>query len=113
MVTIAVDDEMRLAEHTAKLMRKIDPAGTHTAEQEHQKALAAVGADDVLIKMWNVWSVDTGKINCDYYDFLRLDMSATNNFRGEYMTQYSWAEMTTGNLMGIAETETGHGSENY
>ena len=68
-----------------------------------KKDLAAVGAEDVISKMWNVWSINTDKINCDYYDFLRSDSSAINRFRGEYMSQYSWAEMTIGNLINLTE----------
>ena len=36
----------------------------------------------------------TIKVDCDYYNFLRGSRSATNSYRGEYMTQYSWAEVT-------------------
>ena len=39
-------------------------------------------------------SLDTSKVDCDYYNFLRGDRSAFNSYRGEYMTQYSWAEVT-------------------
>ena len=38
--------------------------------------------------------LDTGKVDCDYYNFLKGDRSAINSYRGEYMTQYSWAEVT-------------------
>ena len=40
------------------------------------------------------WALDTSKVDCDYYNFLRGDRSAFNSYRGEYMTQYSWAEVT-------------------
>ena len=36
----------------------------------------------------------SSKVDCDYYNFLRGNRSATNSYRGEYMTQYSWAEVT-------------------
>lgn len=39
-------------------------------------------------------AIDTGKVDCDYYNFLKGDRSAINSYRGEYMTQYSWAEVT-------------------
>ena len=38
-----------------------------------------------------------------YYDFLKKDSLAVNSFRGEYMAQYSWAEMTVGSLFDITE----------
>ena len=72
-----------------------------------KKDLDAVGAGDVLVKNWNTWGVDTTKISCDYYDFLKRDSGAINSFRGEYMAQYSWAEMTIGNLFDINDAGTG------
>lgn len=69
-----------------------------------RKDLEAIGAADVLDKMWNTWSIDPEKISCDYYDFLRSDSTAVNKFRGEYMAQYSWAEMTIGSLYEMSET---------
>lgn len=68
-----------------------------------KKDLAAAGADDVLVKMWNIWSVNTDKFHCDYYDFLRNDVNAINSFQGEYMAQYSWAEMTIETLYSMAD----------
>ena len=38
------------------------------------------------------------RIDCDYYRMLAGDMDAVNRFRGEYMAQYSWAELTKGEL---------------
>lgn len=67
-----------------------------------RKDLAAVGAEAVLIKNWNSWSVDTSKISCDFYDYLKRDPEAIDAFRGEYMAQYSWAEMTAGGLFDIS-----------
>ncbi len=68
-----------------------------------RKDLEAVGAGDVVVKMWNTWGVDTGKVSCDYYDFLRNDKDAVNQFRGEYMAQYSWAEMTAVSLYDMGD----------
>lgn len=61
--------------------------------------LKKVGADHVLIKDWNSWSINTNAVNCDYYNFLQGDAYAINAFRGEYMSQYSWAEMSIGTMV--------------
>lgn len=71
-----------------------------------KRDLAKAGAEDAIIKDWNEWAIDTGKVSCDYYDFLRNDSTAVRSFRGEYMSQYSWAEMTTGVLYDIEESKT-------
>ena len=68
-----------------------------------KKDLDKIGAGEVLVKNWNIWGVDTSKVNCDYYDFLKGDVEAVNSFLGEYMSQYSWAEMTIGNLIDVNE----------
>ncbi len=68
--------------------------------------LAALGVEDILVKNWNTWGIDASRINCDYYDFLKKDSIAVNSFRGEYMAQYSWAEMTVGSLFDITEANT-------
>jgi len=60
--------------------------------------LIKAGAGSVIGKDWNAWNIYRDKIECDYYDFLNGDVKSVNSFRGEYMTQYSWAEMTAGAL---------------
>ena len=37
-------------------------------------------------------------LDCDYYRMLDGDVNAVNSFRGEYMKQYTWAELTAGRL---------------
>lgn len=39
--------------------------------------------------------LDPSKVECDYYAFLNKDREAINNYAGEYMFEYSWAEKTT------------------
>lgn len=68
-----------------------------------RKDLEEAGAADVLNKGWNVWSVDTEKISCDFYDFLRDRKRYADLFMGEYMSQYSWAELTRGSLYSMTE----------
>lgn len=55
-------------------------------------------ADDIIIKSYNALAINKKKIECDYYDFLELKPYAINSYFGEYMSNYSWAEMTTGYL---------------
>ena len=64
-----------------------------------KEALHAVGADDVLIKGWDSYAVDTSLIECDYYDWEKNEPYAIHSFHGEYMAQYSWAEETLAYIM--------------
>lgn len=61
-----------------------------------RKALATVGAEEVLCQEGYSYRVDVSKVNCDYYNFLK---NGNPDFRGEYMSQYSWAEDTLGMLL--------------
>ena len=60
-----------------------------------RQALEKFGAEDVLKKNGYLYSVDTSKISCDYYSYLKTGQP---EFQGEYMTQYSWADETCGLL---------------
>lgn len=61
--------------------------------------LEEAGAGEVFIRHNYDYSVDTEKIECDYYKFLMGDPVAAKQFTGEYMMQYSWAEDTTASLL--------------
>ncbi len=56
-----------------------------------KNTLKAVGAEAVLCHETPCYRVDTGLIKCDYVSYLE---TGKPEFRGEYMTQYSWAEET-------------------
>ena len=56
-----------------------------------KNTLKSVGADSVLRHETPCYRVDTSLIECDYVSYLA---TGKPEFRGEYMTQYSWAEDT-------------------
>ena len=60
--------------------------------------LKEIGMEDVLIRKHRQLSIRPSLLDCDYYRFLEGDMVAVNAYRGVYMEDYSWAEMTTGQL---------------
>lgn len=62
------------------------------------KTLKEYGVDDVVMKKRTGIMIDTNKVQCDYYDFLSGDVAAINSYYGEYMSNYSWGEMTLGYL---------------
>ncbi len=61
-----------------------------------KNTLKSVGAEAILCHETPCYRVDTGLIKCDYISYLE---SGKPEFRGEYMTQYSWAEETCAMLM--------------
>ena len=62
--------------------------------QDMRKTFEALGMGDVIIKAWNTVAVNTSMLDCDYYKMLDGSPAALNDYYGEYMTQYSWAEMS-------------------
>ena len=65
-----------------------------------QVTLKSVGAEKMVLKSSGMYYVDVNAFGCDVYDYLDGKPEAINRFRGEYMTQYSWAEDTLGELYG-------------
>ncbi len=62
--------------------------------QDLRTTLAAIGMEDVLVRAHGQWAVRTEKLDCDYYRMKKGEPEALNAYNGEYMKQYSWAEMT-------------------
>ncbi len=63
-----------------------------------RSTLDSVGLEDVLVREHGQWAIRPDLIECDYFRMLRGDDRAIRAFRGEYMSQYSWAERTTAKL---------------
>ena len=63
------------------------------AVQSLKKDLDKHGLSDVLIHSRNAYAVDTALIGCDYYDYLRRKPGSRGSYRGQFMSQYSWAEV--------------------
>jgi len=68
-----------------------------------RETLASVGMEDVLVREHGQWAVRTELLDCDYYRMLAGDADAMMAFQGEYMRQYSWAEVTTAKLHFMCE----------
>lgn len=68
-----------------------------------RKTFQRNGIKDILIRSRNSVAIDCHMLDCDYYRFLDHDAAAVNQYRGEYMAQYSWAEMTIANLENMSK----------
>lgn len=66
--------------------------------QDLKRTLSKINAEDVLIARHNSFSVNTELIDCDYYQYLSSDTNIDKRYNGEYMLQYSWAEIRNYNL---------------
>lgn len=89
LVAALWEDEINLSAGKARLRMLI---------YDLRKTLAQVGAEDILARRSGRVSILRDRIPCDYYRMLSGDMEWVNSYYGEYMTQYSWAEVTRGKL---------------
>lgn len=64
-----------------------------------RRTLKEYGLEEVMISRRNNYAVNTVLLDCDYYRFLDDPKSYGDLFHGEYMSQYSWAERTLGNII--------------
>ncbi len=61
--------------------------------------LEEAGIGNILIFDDGEYSLNTDDMDCDLFRFLDGDKTAINQYYGEYMSDYSWAETTNGMLM--------------
>ena len=62
------------------------------------QTFAAANLKDVLIRQRGYLAVAPDEFACDFYDFCDGSADAVNNYAGEFMAQYSWAEFTNAYL---------------
>ena len=93
-------------EAIAALWEHTDPEDMKNAKQrirnlinDLKTSLGSIGMGDVLIRQGSRLAIRKELLDCDYFRMLDGDMTAVNEFRGQYMEQYSWAELTRGDLV--------------
>jgi two-component SAPR family response regulator len=62
------------------------------------KTFKALNVDDIIIKEWKQLAVAPDKQSCDFYEMLRGSAKAANTYAGEFISQYSWAEINSAYL---------------
>lgn len=64
-------------------------------------ALEECGITEVFINHRGVCYLDTGAVECDYYEYMKDRQNPDYSYEQEYMFEYSWAEETNARLQGI------------
>lgn len=62
-----------------------------------------MNAEHILNKTHIDIAIDTTAVDCDYFSAISGSETWMNSFTGEYMTNYSWAEFTLGELIAIKQ----------
>lgn len=60
--------------------------------------MKAIGLEEALQREHRQTAIRRDMVDCDYYRMLDGDVSALNAFNGQYMIDYSRAELTSGKL---------------
>lgn len=63
-----------------------------------RETFASVGMENVLVREHGQWAIEPDLLDCDYFRMLAGDAETMEEFHGEYMKQYSWAEATVAKL---------------
>ena len=63
-----------------------------------KKTLTGIGMQDILIRAHRQVAVRKDMLDCDYYRMLEGDAEAIESYHGEYMKDFSWAELTNSRL---------------
>lgn len=63
-----------------------------------RNTLKEIGMEDLIIREHRDIAIRKDLVDCDYYRMLEGDIEAVNMYRGEYMIEYSWAELTNAKL---------------
>ncbi len=69
-----------------------------TVVSDLMKSLKKHNLESLIHRRRNCLSVEVSKLECDLYRLLEGDEEAKQAYNGEYMSNYSWAEMTAGFL---------------
>ena len=65
--------------------------------------LDKAGIEDLIVGGPREKMLNTELFDCDLYAFLDGRKDVRSSFSGEYMSQYSWGELTLANLLNIYE----------
>lgn len=63
------------------------------------KILKDYGLEDIILKKRGLYAINCDNIICDSYEMSSGSSEMVNYFAGEYMPEYSWAEVTLSNLV--------------
>ena len=67
----------------------------HQLFRDLRQSLESVGVEGIFERNNYFYSINPEKLDCDYYSYLK---NGKPEFRGEYMSQYSFAEVTNAEL---------------
>ena len=70
----------------------------HKIRSDLIDALEAINCENIIVQQRGLLGIAIDFIDCDYYDYLNGKTELSKLYHGEYMAQYSFAELTNAEL---------------
>ena len=100
---------------TGELMAVLFDDDDHNAYYQRLRSdlravFAEIGCESLIIQQKGLLGLSVKEIDCDYYDYLNGKVPLEKLYHGEYMSQYSFAEVTNAELFAKSKKQTAHSS---
>ena len=66
---------------------------------------ATIGCEALILQQKGMLGLAAKDVDCDYYDYLSGRVALEKLYHGEYMAQYSFAEITNAELFAKSQKE--------
>ena len=78
----------------------------HRIRSDLIDSLEAIDCKEVIMQQKGMLGISIANVDCDYYDYLNGKVSLARAYHGEYMAQYSFAEVTNAELFAKTQKNT-------
>lgn len=68
----------------------------------------AIGCESLILQQKGMLAIAVNEVDCDYYNYLNGKISLEKFYHGEYMAQYSFAEVTNAKLFAESQKNIFH-----
>ena len=73
-----------------------------------RSVFASLGCESLIIQQKGLLGLAADEVDCDYYDYLNGKVALEKLYHGEYMMQYSFAEVTNAELFAKSQKLNNH-----
>ena len=77
----------------------------HRIRSDLLATFAAIGCENLIQQQKGMLGLAVKEVDCDYYDYLNGKTPLEKLYHGEYMAQYSFAEITNGELFAKSQAK--------
>jgi two-component SAPR family response regulator len=77
----------------------------HKIRSDMLSTLSTIGCEALILQQKGMLGLATEDVDCDYYDYLNGHIALEKLYHGEYMAQYSFAEITNAELFAKTQKE--------